>query len=142
MGQQQLLLIILGVIIVGIAVAVGINMFTASAAAANRDAVASDLQNLAAMAQQHYRRPTALGGGNQSFDGSGIDGTAGNADDGSNWTIPSQLASNMNGNYNATTAWDSVVIVGVGTEIGDNGTSAVSVRTVVRPTTIVSTKLN
>ncbi len=30
MGQQQLLLIVLGVIIVGIAVVVGINVFTAS----------------------------------------------------------------------------------------------------------------
>ncbi|MDZ7766193.1 MAG: hypothetical protein U5K00_17525 [Melioribacteraceae bacterium] len=46
MGQQQLLLIVLGVIIVGIAVVVGINVFTASSAAANRDAVISDLTNL------------------------------------------------------------------------------------------------
>ena len=43
MGQQQLLLIILGVIVVGIAVAVGITMFSDSAISANRDAVTNDL---------------------------------------------------------------------------------------------------
>jgi aldehyde:ferredoxin oxidoreductase len=47
MGQQQLLLIILGVIVVGIAVAVGITMFTDNAISANRDAVTNDLVNLA-----------------------------------------------------------------------------------------------
>ena len=60
MGQQQLLLIVLGVIIVGIAVVVGINVFTASASQANRDAVVADLTNLASMAQAYYRKPVAL----------------------------------------------------------------------------------
>ena len=69
MGQQQLLLIILGVIVVGIAVAVGITMFNDSATSANRDAVTNDLVNLASRAQQYYRRPTALGGGGGSFTG-------------------------------------------------------------------------
>src|SRR3989339_505095 len=49
MGQQQLLLIVLGVIIVGIAVVVGINVFTASSSQANRDATISDLTNLASL---------------------------------------------------------------------------------------------
>src|ERR1035437_1779964 len=72
MGQQQLLLIVLGVIIVGIAVVVGINVFTASAASANRDAITADLTNLAAMAQQFYRKPVALGGGGNTFTGFAI----------------------------------------------------------------------
>jgi len=66
-GQQQLLLIILGVIVVAIAVAVGITMFTDSAASSNREAVAGDLQFLAQRAQQFYRRPTFMGGGGNSF---------------------------------------------------------------------------
>lgn len=69
MGQQQLLLIILGVIVVGIAVAVGIMMFSDSAISANRDAVTNDLVNLASRAQQFYRRSTAMGGGGNSFVG-------------------------------------------------------------------------
>ena len=63
MGQQQLLLIILGVIVVGIAVAVGITMFSDNAISANRDAVTNDLVNLASRAQQYYRRPASMGGG-------------------------------------------------------------------------------
>lgn len=123
MGQQQLLLIILGVIIVGIAVAVGINMFTASAVEANRDAVASDLQNLGAMAQQYYRRPSSLGGGNNSF---------------TNWAIPAQLQSNANGTYAITDPADmtaaniqQIEITGTGVEAG-----------VVMYATVTSTTIN
>ncbi len=69
MGQQQLLLIILGVIVVGIAVVVGITMFQDNAISANRDAVTNDLVSLGARAQQYYRRPTPVGGGGVSFVG-------------------------------------------------------------------------
>jgi flagellar basal body-associated protein FliL len=58
-GQQQLLIILLGSILVMIAVAVAITIFTDSAAQLNRDAVAHDLLNLAARAQQYYRRPAS-----------------------------------------------------------------------------------
>ncbi len=67
MGQQQLLLIVLGVIIVGIAIAVGITMFKTNAQSSNRNQVINDLQNLAAKAQQYYRKPTSMAGGGQSF---------------------------------------------------------------------------
>ena len=73
MGQQQLLLIILGVIVVGIAVVIGITMFKDNAVSANRDSVTNDLVNLGARAQQFYRRPVALGGGENSFAGLTID---------------------------------------------------------------------
>ena len=69
MGQQQLLLIVLGVIIVGIAVVVGINVFTASSEEAAKDAVVSDCTTIGAMAQQYYRKPTAMAGGGNSFVG-------------------------------------------------------------------------
>ena len=67
MGQQQLLLIILGVVVVGIAVAVGITIFSDSAASTNRDALTSDLVYLASRAQHYYRRPVSMGGGEGSF---------------------------------------------------------------------------
>src|SRR3989304_2770209 len=69
MGQQQLLLIILGVIVVGIAVVIGITMFQDNAISANRDAVTNDLVSLGARAQQYYRRPLPMGGGGVSFEG-------------------------------------------------------------------------
>jgi hypothetical protein len=71
MGQQQLLLIVLGVIIVGIAVVVGINLFNANAEESAKDTIVSEGTNLGAMAQQFYKKPGALGGGGNSFDGSG-----------------------------------------------------------------------
>ena len=69
MGQQQLLLIVLGVIIVGIAVVVGINLFNANAETATQDSLVSQGTNLGAMAQQYYKKPIAMGGGGNSFVG-------------------------------------------------------------------------
>ncbi len=127
MGQQQLLLIVLGVIIVGIAVVVGINVFSASSSQSNRDAVISDLTNLASMAQQYYRKPTALGGGNNAF-------TA--------WTIPTNLATTGNGTYTATVAAGSVTLVGLGNQVGNDGSTNVKVTMVVGPDAITSTTVN
>ncbi len=71
MGQQQLLLIVLGVIIVGIAVVVGINLFNANAEESTKDTLVSEGTNLGAMAQQYFKKPVALGGGGNSFAGFG-----------------------------------------------------------------------
>ncbi|MCC6397382.1 MAG: hypothetical protein IT282_10215 [Bacteroidetes bacterium] len=113
MGQQQLLLIILGVIVVGIAVAVGITMFTDNAVSANRDAVTNDLVNLAARAQQFYRRPTALGGGGNSFVGLTADAAG--------LRKLTNRAQNANGSYTITSAGTGtgVVLQGIGTELAD-----------------------
>ena len=73
MGQQQLLLIVLGVIIVGVAVVVGINLFNANAETSTQDSIVSQGTNLGAMAQQYYKKPTSMGGGGNSFTPSGSD---------------------------------------------------------------------
>ncbi|MHB1686346.1 MAG: hypothetical protein ACYCVH_03100 [Ignavibacteriaceae bacterium] len=102
MGQQQLLLIVLGVIIVGIAIVVGINLFNANAVSSNRDAVIADLNNLAAQAHQYYIRPTSMGGGGNSFTGWDITKTG--------------LTSTPNGTYTASIAPAQVTITGVGVQ--------------------------
>ncbi len=102
MGQQQLLLIVLGIIIVGIAVYTGITLFSVNAVEAKRNNVTGELVNLASMAQGYYLRPTTMGGGNRTFTG---------------WKIPAQLVETENGNYVATVADDEVVIVGTGNQI-------------------------
>lgn len=112
MGQQQLLLIVLGVIIVGIAVAVGISMFGKNAAQANFDAVVADMQTTSSNAQGWYRKPISMGGGGRSF---------------ASITLASIGAqtSNTNGAYSitGTPTATSFVLQGVGTEDGDaNGT--------------------
>lgn len=126
MGQQQLLLIILGVIIIGIALAVGITLFTDSAQSANRDAILNELVQLTARAQAHYRRPALLGGGQGAFDDS---------NGGTGLTDIRQLSTrpqNANGSFAlGTVGADQMEIEGTGLEIGMNGTSNVFVRMLV-----------
>lgn len=51
MGQQQLLLLVLAAIIVGVGVIVGINMFGSNAEEANRDAMLQDCLAIGARAE-------------------------------------------------------------------------------------------
>ena len=101
MGQQQLLLIILGVIVVGIAVVVGIALFSANATEAKRNNIINDLLHLATEAQKYYRIPSGMGGGSQSFVG---------------WEIPKRLQINADGEFtvSAAAAPGEVVLLGTG----------------------------
>ena len=125
MGQQQLLLIVLGVIVVGIAVVVGINLFTANAVSANRDGVVADLNNLGASAMQYYRKPTAMGGGGNTFTG---------------FTIPAEIDTTPNGIYTATVAAQTLTLVGKGTE--KNAGSVIQHTASVTSTSITTVKNN
>ena len=120
MGQQQLLLIVLGVIIVGIAVVVGINLFNANAEEAAKDGVVSDCTNLGAMAQQYYKKPLSMDGGGNTFTG---------------WLIPINLRTTANGTYVPTVAAQSVSIVG--TPTGGQGYNWIATTTVT-PTSITT----
>jgi hypothetical protein len=119
MGQQQLLLIILGVIVVGIAVAVGITMFSDNSVSANRDAMSTDMMHLAAKARHYFMRPTSLGGGGRSFIGLNTgDSTA------ILKLVSPAFANNVNGQYSIINAYaDSVVFQSVGTAIIPDGNS-------------------
>lgn len=116
MGQQQLLLIVLGIIIVAIAVVLGIWLFNANAIEAKRTNVTNELVNLAAIAQGYYVRPLTMGGGSHSFTG---------------WKIPSQLQITANGNYTSVATADKVEIIGTGNEVV-TGTDSVKVKIVVQ----------
>lgn len=72
MGQQQLLLVILVTIIVGIATVVAINIFGTAADQANRDAVRQDLMAAAVQAQAIWSRPTLMDGADRDFQGTGV----------------------------------------------------------------------
>lgn len=118
MGQQQLLLILLGVLIVGIAIIIGINLFRANAIEAKRNNVINELVNLAAMAQKYYLSPKELGGGGRSFIG---------------WNIPSELRVTANGNYKQENVTkDSIVILGTGNEVV-TGNDSVKVKITILP---------
>lgn len=107
MGQQQLLLVILVTIIVGIATVVAINTFGTAADQANLDAVTNDVATLASAAQGYYMRPAMLGGGGRTFDGSANPDSEGISFTG--LAFPStgvsedeQTAQNENGRYEIT----------------------------------------
>lgn len=112
MGTQQILLIVLSVIIVGVAIAVGISMFNSQSYNSNKTAIASDAQSYATQAVQYFKTPQSQGG-------------AGGAD--SLMTAPKvavflsfldsgNKTTNENGTYTITSASGTqVVITGVGT---------------------------
>ncbi len=72
MGTQQILMIVLSVIIVGVAVGVGITMFQNQAINSNRQAVIADLNNFASQAIAWYKLPENMGGGGNGVPGFGI----------------------------------------------------------------------
>ncbi len=137
MGQQQLLLIILGVIIVGIAVAVGITMFQDNAVDQNRSAVIADLTTLSAKGQQYYAKPTTLGGGGNSFVGLTAD-AAGLA-----LLASTAFTDNANGAYTIKTAGTATTLVlrGIGKTALSDGTFPTYDMTVTSQTQ-VPTKIN
>ena len=63
MGQQQLLLLVLGIVIVGLAVVVGIQAFGENQKKANADALVNDAIRIASDAQAWKLKPQAFGGG-------------------------------------------------------------------------------
>ena len=102
LGQQQLLLIVLGLIIVGVAIIVGINLFTANAVEAKRNGLTNELLHMASLAQQYYKTPIAYGGGERVFTG---------------WVIPLPLVSTATGRYEATVQAQQVLLRGIGNEL-------------------------
>ncbi len=69
MGQQQLLLLVLGIVIVGLAVVVGIQAFGENQKKANADALVNDGVRIASDAQAWALKPKAFGGGSENPEG-------------------------------------------------------------------------
>ena len=113
MGQQQLLLIILGVIIVGIAISVGISQFGAHSQGANKDGVTAALVSLGANAYQYKIRPTTLGGGGQSYVGYTVPSKLSSDDNGFSYALGTVTASScqLTGTSTINTAWVATCVV-------------------------------
>ncbi len=72
MGQQQLLLLVLGIVIVGIAAVAGIQAFSEGKASAKADATVADASRAITDIQAWYFKPKPFGGGGEdttSFEG-------------------------------------------------------------------------
>jgi hypothetical protein len=99
MGQQQILLIVLGIIIVGVAVCIANQLFEANAEDSNKDSIASELLHLGMIAQQFYGKPSEMGGGNNSYTG---------------WQIPENFDSTESGTFTIRSSnSDELVINGI-----------------------------
>ncbi|HOJ02657.1 MAG TPA: hypothetical protein PK916_01530 [Bacteroidota bacterium] len=68
MGTIQLLLIVVGVVVVGISVAVGTSIFGSNHEEANKDAITQDILRMVSAAEGYYRKPRMLGGGGRTFE--------------------------------------------------------------------------
>lgn len=127
LGQQQLLMIVLALIIVGIAIAISVQLFRANAIDAKRDILIEETSSLAVMAIQFYKKPAEMGGGSKSFMG---------------WTIPPQMIQTINGNFMTSTITpNQVIITGTGSEVV-TGNDSIKVETIVTANEIFSTIIN
>jgi hypothetical protein len=141
MGQQQLLLLVLGIVIVGLAVVVGIQAFSENQKKANADALVNDAIRISSDAQAWKLKPGAFGGGASVSNWTGLDfgqigytvgdqglhpGTAAEADQYENLNgVYDMAASGADLTITATsfdgggTALNTVVVVVDGTTPGD-----------------------
>lgn len=128
MGNQQILLIILGMIIVGIAVTVAIILVNENAVTSDKDAIAADLLNLSVKAQQFYNTPASMAGGGRSYIGL----TANAA--GMLKLVSVEFSHNGNGDYAIRTAGTSaqIILEGIGNVEMSDGTFP-TLSCVVRP---------
>ena len=126
MGQQQLLMIVLAIIIVGIAIAISIQLFRSNAIDSKRDILMSECSNLATIAISYFKKPSQLGGGGKTFNG---------------WQVPTQMVNTVNGSYLAVVNSNQVVITGTGTEVV-TGNDSIKIQTTVTANTINSIIIN
>jgi hypothetical protein len=117
MGQQQLLLLVLGLIVIGVAIALAITLFRTNAIASKRDMLANECMSLGTMAMEYYRKPVSFGGGGREFTG---------------WRIPTTMVTTENGHFNAEVEKKLVVITGTGNEV-ITGTDSIKVQVTIFP---------
>jgi hypothetical protein len=119
MGQTQLLLVVLGILLVGLAIYVGISLFGANTVENTRNAIILDLQNFGTRALTYYAKPPSQAGGGKSFIGVTI-----------GQIYP--MIENVNARYYIESATDNeCVIVGVGKIV--SGSDSIRVRYRVTP---------
>ncbi len=96
MGQSQLLIIAISILIIGIAILAGVGYFQSDDIEANKKAMIDDVHHIAANAVRYHRRIPALGGGGSKYDG---------------YALPKGYQSNLNGRYITTVKSSQVLEV-------------------------------
>ena len=125
MGQQQLLLIIVAIIVIGVSVTIANQLFYANAEDSNKDSIISELTNLATISLQYYQKPASIVGGGKSF---------------TNWQIPSKLDTSTSGTYTISQASNKHLILN-GNPIQGSGYSW-WVKATITKSKVVTEKIN
>ncbi len=138
MGTQQILLIVLSVIIVGAAIAVGITMFNNQSYSANKTSLAADAQSFATQVVQYYKTPASQGGADKTM----ANMTKKNISNFLGWGATSDTTGTENGSYSVDVATNGVYvyIYGLGKEV--KGSSHPAIRTTITfPAGTISAKV-
>jgi len=124
MGQQQILLLVLSVVIIATTIAVSIDQFKNNIQTSNRQAIIQDMYNLAFLAIAFSKTPASLGGGggdwnvDRFYDYSGYPRTPNG-----------KRLVTKNGQIKITSnAKGKLIINGYGTEIGFDNTKSIRAR--------------
>lgn len=151
MGTQQILLIVLSVIVVGAAIAVGIQMFNTQSYSSNKSALAADAQFYGTMVIQYYKTPLSLGGAGNDLMRNGIDVTEASNNVGSfiGWGTDNVYYNNednevvnQNGKFILNVIdKDTVTITGIGNEVR-NDKSPMVISTIEFPEGKITAVLN
>ena len=112
MGSQQILLILVGVITVGLMIYAGMDLARNYFETSNRDQLITTLNDLGVLAQQYYRKPAELGGGGGSYSG---------------WALPTDITKTDAGKFKVTVRANRVDFTATGKEIGMNDKGKVKV---------------
>jgi hypothetical protein len=115
------------VIIIGGAIAIGNNLFEASAKDTSRDNIITDLNTLGTIAIAYYKKPKMMSGGGESF---------------TDWSIPPELDSTITGIYVADALDQEVIIRATGNVIGNDGINPIRVKATVTSKAIEITNFN
>jgi len=112
MGQQQLLIIVLGVLIVGMAIYGAFNLIDSYSQSHQRDLIIQRMNILVGEAKKYATKTASLGGGDGSFRG---------------FAPPAKLAVTSDMRIYATAGDTWVLFQGFGTTTGEDGKSPVEV---------------
>jgi hypothetical protein len=112
MGQQQLLIIVLGVLIVGMAIYGSLNLMDSYSQSHQRDQIIQRMNTLVGEAKKYAAKPASLGGGDGSFTG---------------FTPPTSLAVTSDMKIYSTAGDTWILFQGYGTTTGEDGRSPVQV---------------
>lgn len=105
-------------ILVGLAVVAGTNIYNEYSMSSNRDLMVTNIQSISANSNQFYNTPKGSGGGGKSY---------------TNWELPSSFAKTASGTITATVRANRINLNARGYETGWDKKSKVRVTAIIYP---------